>query len=166
MLRCHWGPQCEAFFSRKGAKAQRKTQNEEQAVFASSFAPLRLCGKRFFCFCRSDYLLRICSFLVGSSSSSSPNGRSKSGGRSTWIVVSPSGAINNDATTDPANTSATKTSDNLIGMLIPIATSSILTPMKVRTIARPVRRKRNFSTTPASRKYIDRKPRIAKTFEV
>ena len=43
---------------------------------------------------------------------------------------------------------------------------AILSPTKIRTTARPYRRRWKRPTAPASKKYMDRSPRIAKTFEV
>ena len=43
---------------------------------------------------------------------------------------------------------------------------SILAPTKTSTSDRPSCRKRNLSTMPASRKYSERRPRMAQTFDV
>src|SRR6185295_611388 len=70
----------------------------------------------------------------------SSRGKSKSGGRSTVMVLSPSGEITSDATTDPTSTIATKASEIFIGMCNPTAPTSIFRPIKLRTMARPNRR--------------------------
>ena len=65
-------------------------------------------------------------------------------------------------------TPAMMPSDSEIGNLPPNRSLShtILRPTNTRTVARPYFSRWNSSTAPASRKYIERRPRIAITFEV
>src|SRR6266851_1940984 len=90
-----------------------------------------------FCYCsaRGAYL-RICSPSFSISSAS--KGESKPSGRSTSIFVSGCLAQTSEAATELSSTTATKTSEIQIGMLMWTATISIFAPMKVNTIARPI----------------------------